>query len=711
MQAHSPNRNKTMEPSQVEIEYLLSLFNRQQYAEAQICADRLAQRFPRHGFTWKALGAIHKKLGNPDAAIAALTKASALMPQDADVQYNLANSFLEQNQLTQAESSYRQVLAIQPGYMAAHYNLGKVYQAWENFDAAATSYRMALSLQPDFAEAFCSLGVVLHALDNAVEAEAAYRQALKINPYSWQPAYNLANLFQIQRRFAEAETTYVQVVQLRPEFDQAWFDLGNCLFAQARYPEAEISYREALRLNPDYAQAHNQLGIALKEQERLADAEQSYRNALQLKPDYMEVHNNLGNVLRELDRIPEAQECYHRALELNPEYTEAHNNLGIALKAAGRLEEARASLEKAIAINPEFLEPHFGIATLKTYRDNDPHIAQLERQLATVHELKPDAQIRCWFAVGKMYEDLGRYDESFTAYEKGNRLKFSSLTWDEEKETALVGRIKKIFSKEFFARADVIAGTAHRMPASQRTPIFILGMPRSGTSLLEQILATHPGVFGAGELMAMNEVIVHAMPDEDYQRYPDAIAKFSPVQWQQLGQNYLRKVWKLAPDATHITDKMPANFLHIGMIHLMFPNAKIIHAMRDPMDSCFSNYSRLFNKNNIAFSYDLQALGHYYNRYNALMEHWHAVLPAGTILDSRYEDMVENTEAQARRVLDYIGLPWDEQCLDFHKNKRRVKTASQAQVQKPIYKSSVARWKSYEKYLGSLAELLNSRLV
>jgi hypothetical protein len=306
-----------------------------------------------------------------------------------------------------------------------------------------------------------------------------------------------------------------------------------------------------------------------------------------------------------------------------------------------------------------------------------------------------------------MYEDLGRFDASFSAYENGNRLKFSSLMWDEEKETAFVERIKRTFSKEFFGRSEVHADTANRQATSDRTPIFILGMPRSGTSLLEQILSTHPGVFGAGELMTMHDVITNAMPDEDFGHYPDAIGNFSPVQWQQLGERYLHKVWQLAPGASYITDKLPANFMHIGMIHLMFPNAKIIHAMRDPMDSCFSNYSRLFNKNNLAFSYDLKALGKYYNRYDALMEHWHALLPAGAILDCRYEEMVENTEYEAKRVLEYIGLPWDEQCLDFHKNKRRVKTASQAQVQKPIYKSSVARWKPYEAHLDSLRKLID----
>jgi hypothetical protein len=205
----------------------------------------------------------------------------------------------------------------------------------------------------------------------------------------------------------------------------------------------------------------------------------------------------------------------------------------------------------------------------------------------------------------------------------------------------------------------------------------------------------------------MGDAIANVMPDGDDEHFPDGVADFSAEQFQRLGESYLHEVWELAPGASHITDKMPANFLYIGMIHLMFPNAKIIHAMRNPMDSSFSCYSRLFNKNNLGFSYDLGALGRYCKRYLDLMAHWHAVLPEGTILDCRYEEMVEDTEGQARRVLEYIGLPWDERCLDFHKNKRRVKTASQTQVQKPIYKSSVERWKHYEKYLGPLAELID----
>jgi hypothetical protein len=338
---------------------------------------------------------------------------------------------------------------------------------------------------------------------------------------------------------------------------------------------------------------------------------------------------------------------------------------------------------------------------LKTYAQDDPHLAMLEKQRPMIDEHPIETQIRYWFALGKVYEDIGRYDESFFAYEQGNSLKHSVLAWDETEDDVMLDRMMSVFTKEFFA--------ARPKPTyASKAPIFIVGMPRSGTTLLEQILSTHPGVFGAGELKDMNEVVIGAMPGADYKQYPNVVDAFSSDEFRRLGERYIEKVWRNAPEATRITDKMPSNFFYIGMIHLMLPEAKIIHAMRDPMDSCFSCYSRLFNKENVRFAYDLGTLGRYYARYIKLMRHWHEVLPAGTILDLRYEDMVADTEGQARRLLDYLGLPWDDACLEFHNNKRRVKTASLAQVRKPIYKTSVARWKYYEKHLGPLLDIVSA---
>jgi hypothetical protein len=308
-------------------------------------------------------------------------------------------------------------------------------------------------------------------------------------------------------------------------------------------------------------------------------------------------------------------------------------------------------------------------------------------------------RIRYWFALGKAREDVGRYDAAFTAYTEGNRLQHDRLPCDEARADEMLARLIAVFDRDLFAaRRDVRGG--------DKTPIFIVGMPRSGTTLLEQILASHPAVHGAGELPDLNQVIMNA-PARTGRRFPDFVPDLQPEDFRRMGEDYAERLWRLAPGARHITDKMPANFFYIGMIRLMLPQAKIIHAMRDPMDSCFSNYARLFN-DTMEFAYDLGTLGRYYVRYIKLMQHWHAVLTAGSILDLRYEDLVADPAAQARRMLDYVGLPWDDNCLAFHRNQRHVKTASMAQVRKPIYQTSVARWRHFENHLQPLLAIVQA---
>lgn len=725
--------NMSAEPSKADIDKVLALFGQQRYAEAEVLSQAMTARYPHYGMGWMLLGTILKKRGRQDDALNAQCQAAKLLPQDAEVQYNLGNTFLQYGRANDAELSYRRALANNPEYIQARYNLGIALQEQDKLDEAEVSYRATIASQPKFAQAHSNLGVVLNKLGRLAEAESsfryvldiaadaqgyvnlanalmhqnrvaeaqeAYRSALKIQPKFCDAHFGLANALREQEKYVEAEASYGTVIELRPDFTDAYFHLGDTLMSQKRAEDAEIPYHQALYLNRNFVEAYNHLGVSQKKQGRFADAETNFRKALELRPDYASAHNNLGNALHDQDRIAEAESCYRSAIKFKSDYPEAYSNLGNTLKSEGRLDEAKDALERAIALKPDFVEPHFGLSVLKTYTEDDPHLAMLEKQRSTIDDLPVETRIRYWFAVGKIYEDIGRYDESFSAYEQGNRLKHSLLVWDETEDDAMLDRMMAVFTKEFFA-------TRPKPTHSGRAPIFIVGMPRSGTTLLEQILSTHPGVFGAGELKDMNEVVVSAMPGADYRQYPNATSAFSSEEFRRLGEQYTERVWRNDPEATRITDKMPSNFFYIGMIHLMLPEAKIIHAMRDPMDSCFSCYSRLFNKENVRFAYDLGTLGRYYARYIKLMRHWHDVLPQGTILDLRYEDMVANTEEQARRALDYLGLPWDDSCLEFHHNKRRVKTASLAQVRKPIYKTSVARWKYYEKHLRPLLDIVS----
>jgi tetratricopeptide (TPR) repeat protein len=734
--AQSPRQAMNMhsQPPQADIDQVLAIFAQQRYTEAEVLTQSMLALHPQYGMGWMLLGMIWKKQARHAEALAAQARAADLLPGDASVQYNVGNTYLQQGRAGQAEQCYRRALAANPGYVQARYNLGLALQEQGKFAEAETSYRDMIVAQPAFAPAHINLGVVLHSLGRLAEAEASFRHALEIDSGDAQAHYNLGNIVLAAGRHAEAEgayraaaniepgfceayfglgnalreqekhveseAAYRKVTELKPDYVDAYFYLGDSLMSQKRAEDAEVCYHQALYLNPDSVEAHSHLGVSLKKQGRFAEAEASFKKALALRPDYATAHNNLGNVLQDQDRVAEAEACYREAIKYNADYAEAFSNLGNTLKSEGRLAEATAALERAIEIKPEFVEPHFGLSVLKTYVEGDPHLAMLEKQQRLIDDLPIESRIRYWFALGKAYEDIERFDESFYAYEKGNTLKHGTLAWDEAEDDAMLDQLMAVFSKEFFA--------AHAKPAhDSKAPIFIVGMPRSGTTLLEQILSTHPGgVFGAGELKDMHEIVARAMPNADHFQYPTAVAGFKDEDFRRLGEQYIEQVWCNAPEALRITDKMPSNFFYLGMIHLMLPGAKIIHAMRDPMDSCFSCYSRLFNKHNVRFAYDLGTLGRYYARYIKLMRHWHEVLPAGTILDLRYEDMVADTEVQARRVVEHVGLPWDEACLEFHTNKRRVKTASLAQVRKPIYKTSVARWKHYENHLGPLLNLV-----
>ncbi|MCK9686221.1 sulfotransferase [Comamonadaceae bacterium BS-T2-15] len=470
-----------------------------------------------------------------------------------------------------------------------------------------------------------------------------------------------------------------------------------------RFTEAEQSYRAALDASPGLAEAHANLGNCLRRLGRIFEAEAHLVRAIELKPEFAVAHFNLGVLLQDREEHDRAIAEYRQALAYRPDYVEALNNLGSSLRLQGFVDEARAAFERILELRPLQVEAHCNLAQFKTYKPGDPHIEQMLSQQHRLPSLPREGQVRYWFTVGKMLEDASRHEESFAAYAEGNRIKRETTPWDEAAHLDLQRRIIATFTREKLAR--------HELPPSAAgpTPIFIVGMPRSGTSLLEQVLATLPNIHGAGEITWLPETlhVENGDPGADGGAFPQTLAEYSTEEYLQLGRRYIERIRELAPNATHVVDKLPDNFQHIGLIHLMFPNARIVHSMRDPMDSCFSCFSRLFIANNLGYSYDLGMTGRYWVSYHELMRHWHDVLPAGRILDVSYEAMVGDFENQARRLVEYLGLPWDERCLGFHQNRRIVKTASVAQVRKPIYRTSVARWKAYERHLGALSDVVN----
>jgi len=371
----------------------------------------------------------------------------------------------------------------------------------------------------------------------------------------------------------------------------------------------------------------------------------------------------------------------------------------VVLLQLGHLSEARAALEQAVELAPSKAKYRRDLAEITRFLAGDVHLAALEKLVTDSATFSVDDQIELHFALGKAYEDVGRHREAFRQWLDGNALKRQQITYDEAATLGGLDRFRSVFTSELIR-------TRQDVGDPSPVPVFIVGMARSGTTLVEQILASHPQVFGGGELTSFSSAVQGIQTTlGGSTTFPELMSGMTGEDYRDLGARYLAEIKRLATNSIRITDKAPGNFMFAGLIHLALPNAQIIHTIRDPLDTCLSCFSKLFNEGQ-NHTYNLAELGRYYRHYQALMAHWHRVLPPGRILDVSYEAVVADLEGQARRIIAHCGLNWDQRCLAFHQTVRPVLTASAAQVRQPIYNSAVGRWRVYEEALGPLfAEL------
>jgi tetratricopeptide (TPR) repeat protein len=374
--------------------------------------------------------------------------------------------------------------------------------------------------------------------------------------------------------------------------------------------------------------------------------------------------------------------------------------MSCVLKDLGHLREAQEAYLEALRLDPSLADVYVNLADSKTFEPGDPHLSAMEALAAKTEGLSKTDRMQLDFALGKARADLEDYGRSFKHLLAGNAAKRATISYDENAAFALFDQIETVFTRELIARK-----SGRGDPST--LPIFVIGMPRSGTTLIEQIIASHPQVHGAGELQTLDEVILTARgADGNTTPYPQFVPALDGSALRQIAVRYLTELRALAAksgqiNSAFLTDKMPSNYFFVGLIHLALPNAKILHTVRDPVDTCVSCFSKLFSGEQ-TYSYDLGELGRYYRRYEQLMGHWRRVLPTDRILDVCYEDVVADLEAQARRIIAYCGLPWDDGCLSFHKTARPIRTASATQVRQPIYQNAVGRWRVYEEHLGPL---------
>jgi tetratricopeptide (TPR) repeat protein len=481
--------------------------------------------------------------------------------------------------------------------------------------------------------------------------------------------------------------------QIKSDYSEAYFNIGVIYQELQQFEKSISNYNKAIEINNKYPDAHNNLGIVYLDTNIVDKAIIHFESAVKYKPDFAEAHNNLGSALQEKGELKSALTSYKKAISINSDYAQAHNNIGILLQKNGDLGSARLSYESAIKINPSYASAHHNLSSIKIYSKNDEQIIQMESILASNRVIDSD-RIKLGFALSKAYEELGDKEKLFKYLNEANRLRKVELnfSFDIKDEFNLI--IEKIFNKPFNVSKKLLKN-------KNLNPIFILGMPRSGTSLVEQIISGHPKVYGGGELNYMPRIISPLL-----ERISLNKNEINENLFVSIRQQYLNKVSNLNISEKFLTDKWPLNFRNIGFILTAFPEAKIIHLKRDKMAVCWSIYKHYFSQTANGWAYNFEDIVKFYQLYETLMDFWHMKFP-NRIYDLSYEDLTLNQEKVTNDLLFYCELKWHKNCLNFEDNVRAVNTASSAQVRNKMYKGSSEVWKKYEEYLSPLVSKLS----
>jgi len=616
-------------------------------------------------------------------------------PGEPNLSSLLGAALNRQNRGREAEPLLRHALAAEPGYAKGHEELGRSLLQQGRVEDAIAALKRALEIDPKLQSAQLALVNVLGESGRADEADQLMKAFLRADPFrEW-----LAKAAELHRigKLEDAEGVYRQILQRDPKNVEALRLLALIAMQFEHYGQAEQFLKRAVDVAPDFLAAWVDLSRAQLERLDLEAARASIERAAALNPGSANVQVHVANVQARSGQHAEAAETYRRAASLNPGMPAPWIGLGNTLKTIGRQAEAIEAYRHAAALRPQNSESWWSLSNLKTFRFEDADVEVMQRQLAE-ERLTEEARAQFSFALAKAHEDRGEYARAFELYAEGNRLRRRLEHYDPVQTEVINERIRAVFHDAFLARH---AASGHPDPA----PIFIVGLPRSGSTLIEQILASHSQVDATHELPEVGRLVQRINRGRtDRIAYPEAARELAGNQWAALGRAYIDDTRKYRRGAPRFTDKMPNNFPSIGLLALALPNARFINARRHPLDTCLSCYRQLFARGQ-PFTYDLTELGEYYLEYEKMMAHWHAALP-GRILDVQYEEMVADQDAQTRRLLEFCELPFEDACLRYWETGRAIRTASSEQVRQPIYDSSVNFWRNYERELAPLVEIL-----
>lgn len=675
------------------LERAYSHWNAGQAAQAEQLCQRVLQMVPAQPDALHLLGVMAHAYGKLDMAVDFLQRACATLGVPAIYLSNLAEMYRQKGLLAQAEQAARRALEREPGLIAAWSNLGIVLQESGKLDASLECLEKVIALQPDSADACNNLANTHKRLGNLQQAEAAYRRAIELHPNYAEAYSNLAFLLNEQGLFDKAIEAGRMAVDINPQLVDAYLNLAEVETSCARQDQA-LRWLDALQsFAPQHPGGMTARAMILSRMGREEAALECAQKAVALAPESANAHYTLGEILQGLGRHEEALDAFERAAGMPGTVAEeALVARAMTLMERGDKEAAIVAFDRVQQLLPGATKVLTARGDTKTYTSDDPDIAAMEAALASVVKPGVKVQASLHFALGKAYLDTGDSEKAFSHMHRGNAIKRATFSYDAAATADWLARIGAAFTPELMAR---LAGAG----AVSELPIFIIGMPRSGTTLVEQILASHPSIHGAGELSALRLAV------ERFGEFPASVAQLDAAALTQIGADYLEKVRKLAPDAVRLVDKMPANFLYAGLIPLILPGARIIHCRRDPVDTCLSCYSKNFSGEQL-FAYELYELGQFHCAYQVLMEKLKTTLPAERFIEVDYEAIVGDLEGQARRLIDFVDLPWNDACLAFHQTRRVVRTASVAQVRQPIYKTSLSRWRKHAAHLAPLLAAL-----
>ena len=597
-----------------------------------------------------------------------------------------------------------QAVALAPGFDQATLDLGRALRASGRLNDATDLLRKLSGRQPKSSDAWQALGDALIAQAALREGRGAFRRAARLDPQAERMGEALRHLRRHQRRPAEA--IFREILKANPDHVHALVGLANIALDAGVVEDAERLLRRAQALAPNmdtvwraWSRAHSERA---DHQAALAAAER----AVALAPDVADCWTMLGTVQAWGLKPEAAKSAFERSLALKEKQPRVALSLGHVLKTLGERPACEAAYRRAAAMDPSLGEAFWSLADLKTYRFSDAEISRMREGLAR-ERLPPTDRAAFHFALGNALEDRNEAATAFEHYAAGNAIKHRADPFDGVAFSAQRQRMERTLTAEFLAAINLgRKRSPTRTQAAAVTPIFVVGLPRSGSTLVEQILASHSAVRGTMELP---QILTYVREFGEHDGYPEALASLSPADFEALGERYLRETLPFRGDAAWFIDKMPNNFIHLGLIHAMLPHAVFIDARREPMDCCFSIFKQNFARGQ-AFSYDLGVLGAYYQDYLRLMRHWRRVLP-GRVWRIQYEDLVASPESQVRQMLDYCGLPFEPACLRFHETRRAVRTASAEQVRQPLYRTSIGLWRRFERQLQPLREALGSALA